>query len=473
MFGHSIGSAPAGIGAPGAKHRGPPAGAPISRRQALRLIFAGIAASGRAWGTAPAASDASRPAGTTLLEIGELRSSGVDGIRIPDEFSLRVVARCGFNPVTDRLDPLGLSGYPWHKAPDGGACFAAPDGGWVYVSNCESKSSGGVGALRFAADGRIVDAYRVLDSTRRNCAGGPTPWGTWLSCEEIEDGGVFECDPFARSAIARPLPALGVFNHEAAAVHRCSRAVFLTEDAGDGRLYRFVADEAIDGRLSLDRGRLQVLVVEGCEDGANVPDAFVQPRPFGWVDAEMPHRPQAAVRARLQSEGRAAPGTAFKGAEGVWVHDGAEGPGPGREAGAHVFFACKGDNRIFALDLARGLIEPIFEGTQVDPPVRDVDNLVVSAGGDIVVAEDGPATRLLVMQVGRPAKVLLAAGHEKSELTGLAFSPDGSRLYFSSQRGPNLKWRSRGSGVTYELLIPLRYRAAQAGWQNPAGTIEC
>ena len=117
-----------------------------------------------------------------------------------------------------------------------------------------------------------------------NCAGGPTPWGAWLSCEEIEGGLVWECDPSGRDR-AEARPALGAFPHEAVAVDPDGERLYLTEDRPDGRFYRFTPDAYPD----LSAGLLEV--AEEAADGAvtwrEVPDPAAAstpavPEPEAW-----------------------------------------------------------------------------------------------------------------------------------------------------------------------------------------------
>jgi len=470
--------------------------ATTSRRSFLRYIFLTAGAAGTpAWLTACAGSETlSKPNGSgdgpggvtdpagmefgippgPLSQIGELVDTGVDGILAPEGFSVRAVAKHLTNPVTGVFDPLGLTGYNWHESPDGGACYAAEDGGWVYVSNSETDGpNGGVGALRFDASANLVDAYRILDGTRRNCAGGATPWATWLSCEETGDGIVYECDPFGTPDTARALPTLGYFNHEAAAVDLATRTVFLTEDSGSGRLYRFVTDASdltTDGegraRLNMQSGVLQALNIEGYENGGYAEDDAIWRtlHRTSWVDVASPEMPQATVRDNLAGAGMPVPGTIFRGGEGIWIYDvpaalQSTPPGGTKPTRALVFFASKGDNRVYAYDIDNDLIETVFDNGSIDPDFDDVDNVVVSPAGDVLVAEDGDAMRLIVAVPNAPAKVLVQVTLGGSEITGPAFSPDGSHLYFSSQRGPNYAVGNTGSGVTYELTIPEQYRA--------------
>ena len=208
--------------------------------------------------------------------------------------------------------------------------------------------------------------------------------------------------------------------------------------------------------------------MEGFENGA-YQDDLAQARLLGkvrWVPVITPDQPQEQVRSAIEaSTGGGAPGTVFRGGEGLWLQYLPEDAQPVVAGSPHplravAFFACKGDNRIYALDIDNDQIEVVFDNEQLiapEAPFDDVDNLVVSPAGDVIVAEDGERMRLMVMVPNQPAKILLQVPGGGSELTGPAFTPDGARLYFSSQRGPS--GQLVATGVTYELTIPAAFRA--------------
>jgi hypothetical protein len=334
---------------------------------------------------------------------GALQAPDANGIMLPNGFTSRVVARAG--------QTVQETAYVWHGAPDGGATFAAAGGGWIYTSNSELPAGfgGGASALRFASDGTIVDAYRILGGTSVNCAGGPTPWGSWLSCEERDTGQVWECDPFGVDD-AVPRPAMGVFKHEAAAVDPARGHVYLTEDRSDGRLYRFVPDAYPD----LSAGMLQV--------------ATVTNQNVSWSVVLDPSASLIPTRQQVPSS------TAFNGGEGAWFHDDT------------LWFTTKGDNRVWKLDVASATLTVLYDSaTASNPILTGVDNIVRASNGDLYVAEDpGDLQLVLLRPNGRLFPFLQVTNQSGSELTGPAFNPSGSRLYFSSQRGGS-------GGITYEV----------------------
>lgn len=358
---------------------------------------------------------ACRGGASSSMPVGELRASGVPGLLLPEGFSARVIARSG-EPVIAGGD------FRWHDAPDGGAVFPAPDGGWIYVSNSEmAEGAGGAGAIRFNSGGDIVDAYPVLAHTSRNCAGGPTPWNTWLSCEEVPYGHVFECDP-AGTQPSRKLPALGAFMHEAVAIDPRTLRLYMTEDVPDGRFYRFTPASVQDGMPDLSSGQLEA--AEWRSDGGLVWHAIADP---SGVSSET----------RFQ----APRSTPFAGGEGAWHANGV------------IWFTTKGDGRVWAHDIETGRLDVIYDAAQAtNALLTGVDNVTVSQAGTVYVAEDGGNMQIVAIDAAqRVFPVMQLLGHEKSEVAGPAFDASGTRLYFSSQRGAV---GSPQSGVTYEVTGP-------------------
>lgn len=381
----------------------------------------------------------------------EGRTPDANGLILPEGFTSRIIGTAG--EVVEGTD------YTWPLFPDGSASFDDGDGGWWYVCNSEvfvPEGNGGASAVHFGADGEILSAQRVLAGTTANCAGGPTPWGTWLSCEERfdEKGQVWEVDPTGEKP-AVPHPALGQWAHEAVAVDPDTETLYLTQDHPEGLLYRFTPDAYPD----LSSGKLDAAIVAA--DGS-----------VTWGEVADPSGATAPTRTQVPGA------TVFPGNEGIWYHDGV------------IVFTSKGDNKVHAIDIAEQTYTTVWQGTPkadidagVTPkaPLVGVDNITVENGsGDLFVAEDGDNMEVVLISAEGdvvPFVRITGDAHVGSEVTGPSFNPAGDRLYFSSQRGPTTKTlleiagfggESTNGGVTYEVTGPFRGVAMAAS--TTAGT---
>jgi hypothetical protein len=371
----------------------------ITRRDLLKLGLLACHTSG--WGVALGGCGAHPRAVANTL-----RRADANGVRLLPGLNSRVVAQSGQPPAKH-------SPYLWHAAPDGGACFPQHDGGWLYVSNSEMpNAAGGAGVLRFDSAGTVIDAYSILQGTHNNCAGGATPWGSWLSCEEVPHGQVWECDPKGvHAAVVRT--ALGRFQHEAVAVDPLRQRLYLTEDRPDGGLYRFTPHVYPD----LAAGVLEIARRNG--------------QRLSWhvlPDANASHE---------QTRYQLAHSATFNGGEGIVYHAG------------KIYFTTKGDNRVWALDVVSDALALVYDASASSASqLTGVDNITVASNGNLYVAEDGGDLQIVVITPSEVYALAQLQGHDASEVTGVAFSVDGKRLYFSSQRGSTGK---SATGMTFEI----------------------
>ena len=349
---------------------------------------------------------------------GELGAPDANGIRLPSGFQSRLIGQ-GNLPVTDTVFPMPVF-------PDGTATYAQPDGGWILAVNSEHPlpGQGGAFAIRFDKDAQVLDAYRILDGTQSNCSGGETPWDTWLSCEEHDQGHTWECDIFGQKP-AVELPALGTFSHEAACVDPIGKHVYQTEDEGDSGFYRFTPDSYPD----LTKGLLEVAVVD--------PNGLVT-----WKEVPDPSAATAPTRKQVPDM------TQFKRGEGLFF----EHP--------FAFITTTSDSKIHAYNVITETLEVLWAGDAIEgpSPAFEVDQMTYSQGGEIFVCEDQGLLRISLLSAdGRVAAPFLqldgqqhsAAPEFGNETTGVVFDPSGTRMYFAAQR-------SMGFGGLYEITGPFR-----------------
>lgn len=317
---------------------------------------------------------------------------------------------------------------------------------------------GGTTTLVYNTEKRMLDSHFLsLAGTHRNCAGGPTPWNSWVSCEETtlmktgmvekDHGYSFEVPVTAKPSLADPIPlkAMGRFRHEAIAVDPKSGAVYETEDVEDGCLYRYLPDSP---RQLAKGGRLQALGIRDRRsfDTRNFPAAEGQTAPnellpLGvvletvWIDLEAVESPNDDLRLRAFEKGAAR----FARGEGMWY---------GNDA---IYFACTNGGHEKLGQIFRYVPSPA-EGTPeeenqpgklelfIEPNdgslVTNGDNLTVSPWGDLIVCEDGGDDSYQNSLVGVTPKgeiYRFGQGHIAVELAGCTFSPDGETLFFNMQ----------------------------------------
>lgn len=450
----------------------------------------------------------------SAVGYGPLKKDPAGLLDLPAGFQYRMFSAGGLDSderVEARFRSKLDDGTPTPGMHDGMASFAGPDGATILVRNHEldlgylpmvdpqrrrpydAKAAGGTTTLWVDRDRKLVKSFASLSGTMRNCAGGPTPWGSWLTAEETtympgerdarnadrtpevakRHGYIFEVDSRSTGLVDPvPLKAMGRFRHEAVAVDPETGFAYLTEDRGDGLLYRFtpsalangappsslrVGDYARGGVLEALRVRTKPQLLTDNRT-AGIAIRLGESHEIEWVriedvdpdmDEEHPSDEPDASRTALSStrgQGFANGCARFARTEGIAYADGS------------VYFCCTGGGpkkfgQVFRIRLRERqlslVVEP-GEHTLLDGP----DNICVSPWSDLVICEDSLAQRqnnvVGVTPQGRCYPLARNAHPMNREFAGACFSPDGSTLFVNVQQ----------PGMTFAVWGPWSSRVA-------------